>query len=282
MSKKFELPPIVGMDPAYSPRTGRLRTPAEIEALKRGLPPPTTLGFSGKPGAVAAGISGRAERKVDTAYLRMLQEPGPTQRGQSPLRASGVLSATLARSFQNYINFYLRSKEKDEALKYKMDDYFRAMEEQQRQSQQRQHQQRQHQQQQHQQRARPRSRSPEPAQSDRYLHPQTKAEAFSILRIPPTSSESEIRKAYRILALRLHPDKNIDNLEEATAQFQQLQAAMDMIKKSGQMGGRNRSYRLYRKLKTCHRRRNSRHAKRSHRSSKSSKSSKRYSKTYRR
>ena len=128
----MKLPPMVGLDKdlSISPRTGRLRTEAEIAALERGHPPPTTLGLSGKPGAVAAGISDRGDRKVDQGYLEWLQKPAHTERGRSPLRASGVLSATFARSFQNYLDYY--SKEKDEALKHKIDYYFRVMEEQQR------------------------------------------------------------------------------------------------------------------------------------------------------
>jgi hypothetical protein len=268
--KTMELPPMIG-DPSYSPKSGRLRTLAEIEALKRGRSAPSTLGFSGKPGAVATGISGRDEREVDPDYLKMLQEPGPTQRGRSPLRASGLMSATLARSFQNYINHYLHSKEKDEALKHKMDDYFRAMEEQQR----------------HHERgpgpvpapgpAPERPKSPKSPRS-KYSAPKTKKAAFDFLGIPPSSTEAEINKAYRKMALKLHPDKNLHNLIEAEEQFKQLQSAIDMIKKPGQMGGRNRSYRLYRKLKTRHRRRSSRHTKHSY---KSSKSSKIYSKTHR-
>ena len=130
--KTMTLPPMVGVDPAYSPRTGRLRTPAEIEALKRGLSPLKTAGLSGKPGAVAAGISGRDDRDVDPSYLRMLQQPGDVVRGRSPLRASGLISSTLARSFQNYLDYYSKSKEKDEALRHKIEYYLRAMEEQQR------------------------------------------------------------------------------------------------------------------------------------------------------
>lgn len=263
--KTMTLPPMVGVDPSRSPRTGRLRTLAEIEALERGHPPQTTLGFSKKPGAVAAGISGRAEYEVDPKHMEMLQRPAHTERGRSPLRASGLISATFARSFQNYLDYYSKSKEKDdEALKRKMDDYLRAMEEEQRDQQQRH-----------------REHGPGPASErpksphSKYPVPTNKKAAFAFLGIPPSSTEAEISKAYRKMALKLHPDKNIHNLIEAEEQFKQLQAAFDMIKKQGQMGGRNRSYRVYR-------RRNSRHTKRSNKSSKSSKSSKRYSKTHRR
>ena len=96
-----------------------------------------------------------------------------------------------------------------------------------------------------------------------------------MLGIPPSSTEAEINKAYRKMALKLHPDKNLDNLIEAEERFKQLGAALEVIKDPTHVGGKNRSHRV-------HRRRNSRHAKRSHRTSKSSKTSKRYSKTHRR
>jgi DnaJ domain len=273
MSKKFELPPMVGVDPAYSPRTGRLRTLEEIEALERGRPAQITLGFSGKPGAVA-GISGRDVRLVDPAYLKMLQEPAHTEFGVSSVTASGVMSATLARARREY----------DEEL-----ERTRVLLNEMAQKQWNQHREHGPGPAQPQQRARPRSLSPEhgPARarsesprsefSRKYPPPQNIREAFAILGILPTSTTLEIRQAYRKMAMVLHPDKNLHNLIEAEEKFK--------IKKPDQMGGRNRSYRLYRKLKTHrhhrshHRRRNSRHAKRSH---KSSKSSKRYSKKYRR
>lgn len=266
MSKKFELPPMVGVDPSRSPRTGRLRTLAEIEALARAGPAQTTLGFSKKTGAVAAGISGRAEREVDPKHMEMLQRPAHTERGRSPLRASGLISSTLARSFQNYLDYYSKLKEKDEALKRKIDDYLRAMEEQQRR---------------HRQHgpgpAPERPKSPKSPKSPRskYPAPKSKRAAFELLGIAPSSTEAEINKAYRKMALKLHPDKNPDNLIEAEEQFKQLGAALEVIKDPTHVGGKNRSHRVYR-------RRNTRHTKRSNKSSKSSKSSKRHSKTHRR
>jgi hypothetical protein len=271
MSKKFELPPMVGVDkdPSRSPRTGRVLSRAEremAEALERERRP-TTLGFSKKTGAVAAGISGRDEREVDPKHMEMLQRPAHTERGRSPLRASGLISATLARSFQNYLDYFSKSKERDdEALKHKMDDYLRAMEEQQRR---------------HRQHgpgpAPERPKSPKSPKSPRskYPAPKSKRAAFELLGIAPSSTEAEINKAYRKMALKLHPDKNPDNLIEAEEQFKQLGAALEVIKDPTHVGGKNRSHRV-------HRRRNSRHAKRSHRTSKSSKTSKRYSKKYRR
>ena len=116
---------------------------------------------------------------------------------------------------------------------------------------------------------RPRSRSPSPSSDN-------KKEAFAILGIQPTSSKTEIQKAYRRQALLLHPDKHIHNKEEATRRFQELQAAMDEINKEPHRGGR-RHYRSYRKLKTRsnhHSHRRSRHTSRHHKRLR--KSSKKY------
>ena len=126
-------------------------------------------------------------------------------------------------------------------------------------------------------------RAPEPAEPDspksilnrRYPLPQTKQEAFAILKIAPSSTQKEIIKAYRVLALLLHPDKNMHNPVEATIRFQQLQTALNII--NSQSGGRRR-YRLHRKLKTRHNRH--RHSNRHYK--RSTKSSKRYSIKYRR
>ncbi|XP_063816758.1 dnaJ homolog subfamily C member 21 [Pseudophryne corroboree] len=42
-------------------------------------------------------------------------------------------------------------------------------------------------------------------------------------------TEDELKKAYRKLALRWHPDKNLDNADEAAEQFKLIQAAYDVI-----------------------------------------------------
>jgi curved DNA-binding protein CbpA len=55
---------------------------------------------------------------------------------------------------------------------------------------------------------------------------------FHCLGIKPSASESEIRAAYRTLALQLHPDKVYeDDREDATIQFQELQRAYEVCLK---------------------------------------------------
>jgi DnaJ-class molecular chaperone len=69
---------------------------------------------------------------------------------------------------------------------------------------------------------------------------------YDALGVPPTATELEIKKAYRKLAIKLHPDKNPGD-ETAHAKFQeigeayqilsddQLRAAYDKYGKEGAM-----------------------------------------------
>ncbi|KAF8821288.1 DnaJ domain-containing protein [Cardiosporidium cionae] len=52
---------------------------------------------------------------------------------------------------------------------------------------------------------------------------------YLILGIESTASHAEIHKAFRVRALKIHPDKNPDN-ESATQMFQQLQTAYSVLK----------------------------------------------------
>jgi hypothetical protein len=209
----------------------------------------------------------RVPTAADLERIRRQQQHQP--RAHSPPRTTGMISATLAkeRAYQNYIRYYRNLEEQYRAVPGNERSYLDAMEEQQRREEERREQQwrEQQQQQRREKEHRPRSRSPS---SD------NKKEAFAILGIPPTSSKTEIKKAYHKQALLLHPDKHRDNIEEATRRFQELQAAMDEINKEPHRGGMRR-YRLYRKLKTrSHRhshhrsRYTSRHHKRLRKSSK--------------
>ncbi|KAF8397666.1 hypothetical protein HHK36_016587 [Tetracentron sinense] len=52
---------------------------------------------------------------------------------------------------------------------------------------------------------------------------------YKILGISKTASISEIKRAYKKLALQWHPDKNVDNREEAEAKFREIAAAYEVL-----------------------------------------------------
>lgn len=51
---------------------------------------------------------------------------------------------------------------------------------------------------------------------------------YKILGVSKTAPISEIKKAYKKLALQWHPDKNVDNREEAEAKFREIAAAYEV------------------------------------------------------
>lgn len=52
---------------------------------------------------------------------------------------------------------------------------------------------------------------------------------YKILGVARTANQKEIKKAYRDLALKWHPDKNTDNKEEAEAKFQDIGEAYEVL-----------------------------------------------------
>eukprot|EP00451_Oxyrrhis_marina_P023344 CAMPEP_0204340076 /NCGR_PEP_ID=MMETSP0469-20131031/22298_1 /ASSEMBLY_ACC=CAM_ASM_000384 /TAXON_ID=2969 /ORGANISM="Oxyrrhis marina" /LENGTH=81 /DNA_ID=CAMNT_0051324531 /DNA_START=1 /DNA_END=243 /DNA_ORIENTATION=+ len=52
---------------------------------------------------------------------------------------------------------------------------------------------------------------------------------YETLGVSTTASDADIKKAYRKLALRWHPDKNPDSHEEATEMFQKIGSAYAIL-----------------------------------------------------
>ncbi|XP_013864773.1 dnaJ homolog subfamily C member 21 [Austrofundulus limnaeus] len=52
---------------------------------------------------------------------------------------------------------------------------------------------------------------------------------YEVLSVKRDAGDDDLKKAYRKLALKWHPDKNLENAEEAAEQFKLIQAAYDVL-----------------------------------------------------
>ena len=52
---------------------------------------------------------------------------------------------------------------------------------------------------------------------------------YSILKVPKTATDDDLKKAYRKLAMEWHPDKNPNNKKEAEAKFKQISEAYEVF-----------------------------------------------------
>jgi len=52
---------------------------------------------------------------------------------------------------------------------------------------------------------------------------------YKVLEVPRGASTADIKKAYRKLALKWHPDKNPDNAEEANRRFKEISEAYEVL-----------------------------------------------------
>lgn len=58
---------------------------------------------------------------------------------------------------------------------------------------------------------------------------ETKESLYELLGVERNATDAELKKAYKKQALLLHPDRNFENPEEATAKFAKVQAAYDVL-----------------------------------------------------
>ena len=57
----------------------------------------------------------------------------------------------------------------------------------------------------------------------------TKKDYYEILGVPRNATKEEIKRAYRRLALKYHPDKNPDNRKEAEEKFKEISEAYEVL-----------------------------------------------------
>lgn len=51
---------------------------------------------------------------------------------------------------------------------------------------------------------------------------------YKVLQVPRNATDEDLKKAYRKLAMKWHPDKNPNNKNEAEAKFKQISEAYDV------------------------------------------------------
>jgi molecular chaperone DnaJ len=57
----------------------------------------------------------------------------------------------------------------------------------------------------------------------------TKEDFYKLLNVDRNASDAEIKKSYRSLAMKYHPDRNADNPEAAEAKFKQIKEAYEVL-----------------------------------------------------
>ena len=52
---------------------------------------------------------------------------------------------------------------------------------------------------------------------------------YGVLKVRKSASEDELKRAYRKLAMKWHPDKNPNNKKEAEAKFKKISEAYEVF-----------------------------------------------------
>lgn len=52
---------------------------------------------------------------------------------------------------------------------------------------------------------------------------------YSLLNVPKDADDDQIKKAYRKMALKWHPDRNADNVEQASKKFKEIAEAYEVL-----------------------------------------------------
>ena len=80
--------------------------------------------------------------------------------------------------------------------------------------------------------------SANPQISDLWFRRMTLEDAYAILEVSPQASDREVKKAYRLLMSRHHPDKLVakglpeEMMKIATEKTQEIRAAYEIVKNS--------------------------------------------------
>jgi len=56
-----------------------------------------------------------------------------------------------------------------------------------------------------------------------------KEDFYKLLGVDRNASDAEIKKAYRKMAMKFHPDRNTDNPEQAEAKFKEIKEAYEVL-----------------------------------------------------
>ena len=57
----------------------------------------------------------------------------------------------------------------------------------------------------------------------------TKEDFYKLLNVDRNASDAEIKKSYRSMAMKFHPDRNADNPEAAEVKFKQIKEAYEIL-----------------------------------------------------